>query len=54
MKKLRALSFLQLLILETICFLTQIDSMRIERDIADLWFPLSESEKDATKHEIKA
>ena len=28
--------------------------MNIERDMADLWFSLSESEKDATKHETKA
>ena len=28
--------------------------MHIERDMADLWFSLSESEKDATKHETKA
>ena len=28
--------------------------MYIERDMADLWFSLSESEKDATKHETKA
>ena len=28
--------------------------MQIERDVADLWFSLSESEKDATKHETKA
>ena len=27
--------------------------MHIERDMADLWFSLSESEKDATKHETK-
>ena len=27
---------------------------KIERDIADLWFSLSESEKDATEHETKA
>ena len=54
MIKLRAISFLQLLILETFCFLTQKDPMQIERDMADLWFSLSESEKDATKHETKA
>ena len=47
----RALSFHQLLILETFCFLTQKDPMQIERDMADLWISLSESEKDATKHE---
>ena len=28
--------------------------MQIERDMADLWFSQSESEKDATKHETKA
>ena len=27
--------------------------MNIERDMADLWFSLSESEKDATKHKTK-
>ena len=47
-------SFKQLLILETFCFLTRKDPMQIERDMADLWFSLSESEKDATKHETKA
>ena len=49
MKNLRAL-----LILETFCFLTKKDPMQIERDMADLWFSQSESEKDATKHETKA
>ena len=28
--------------------------VQIERDMANLWFSLSESEKDATKHETKA
>ena len=28
--------------------------MQIELDMGDLWFSLSESEKDATKHETKA
>ena len=46
--------FFQLLILETFCFLTQKDPMQNERDMADLWFSQSESEKDATKHETKA
>ena len=53
MKKLRALSFYQLLILNTFCFLVQKDPMQIEQDMADLWFSLSESEKDATEHETK-
>ena len=44
----------QLLILETFCFLTRKDPMQIERDMANLSFSLSESEKDATKHETKA
>ena len=52
MKKLRAFSFLQLLILETFCFLTQKDPTQIERDMADLLFSLSE--KDAIKNETKA
>ena len=46
--------FKQLLILETFCFLTRKDPMHIERDMANLSFSLSESEKDATKHETKA
>ena len=46
--------FNQLLILETFCFLTRKDPMHIERDMANLSFSLSESEKDATKHETKA
>ena len=46
--------FYQLLILKTFCFLVQKDTMQIERDMAVLWFSLSESEKDATEHETKA
>ena len=37
----------------TFC-LTQKDPMQIEQDMADLWFSLSELEKDATEHETKA
>ena len=44
----------QLLILKTFCFLTRKEPMQIERDMANLLFSLSESEKDATKHETKA